>query len=127
MKVNLCHYPGCEIITQNYYCEKHKLISEQRKKEHTKQLFKGTQRKESASYNNLYHTSQWRKLRKDFLIEFPYCVKCGNKANTVDHILDHKGNESLFWNKKNLQSMCSSCHSIKTLQTHSFSKKTVDR
>jgi 5-methylcytosine-specific restriction protein A len=32
----------------------------------------------------------------------------------VDHIIPHKGNMNLFWDKRNWQSMCGRCHSKKT-------------
>jgi 5-methylcytosine-specific restriction protein A len=44
----------------------------------------------------------------------PLCVKCGRAASLVDHILPHKGNQELFWNSDNWQSMCATCHNIKT-------------
>ena len=31
-------------------------------------------------------------------------------ASVVDHIKPHKGDEGLFWDTKNLQSLCSICH-----------------
>ena len=31
-------------------------------------------------------------------------------ANVVDHVKPHKGNEVLFFNPLNLQSLCKSCH-----------------
>lgn len=32
------------------------------------------------------------------------------EADTVDHIKPHKGDETLFWDPDNLQSLCASCH-----------------
>lgn len=31
-------------------------------------------------------------------------------ANIVDHVIAHRGNERLFWDEKNLQSMNKKCH-----------------
>ena len=32
------------------------------------------------------------------------------KASVVDHIKEHKGDESLFFDLRNTQSLCSQCH-----------------
>ena len=32
----------------------------------------------------------------------------------VDHIIPHKGDEALFWDEDNLQSLCTPCHNQKT-------------
>lgn len=34
-------------------------------------------------------------------------------ANCVDHIVPHKGDQVLFWDKKNWQSSCTPCNSKK--------------
>ena len=33
----------------------------------------------------------------------------------VDHITPHKGNQDLFWDKANLQTLCHACHSAKSM------------
>jgi 5-methylcytosine-specific restriction protein A len=53
------------------------------------------------------------------LREHPLCVECEKEglvvpATCVDHIVPHKGDERLFWDYTNFQSLCSSCHSRKT-------------
>ena len=35
-------------------------------------------------------------------------------ATLVDHVIPHRGNEALFWDESNWQSMCDACHSRKT-------------
>lgn len=35
-------------------------------------------------------------------------------ATVVDHIIPHTGNDKLFWDKDNWQSLCKSCHDSKT-------------
>ncbi|WP_436096656.1 HNH endonuclease [Bosea sp. LjRoot237] len=32
------------------------------------------------------------------------------EADTVDHVKPHKGDEALFWDQDNLQSLCAACH-----------------
>lgn len=72
---------------------------------------------------------KWQKARKRFLEENPLCVICQAKqlvkaARIVDHIIPHKGNADLFWDKRNWQALCASCHSRKTAtQDSSFAFK----
>jgi len=35
-------------------------------------------------------------------------------ALVVDHIQPHKGNDDLFWDASNWQSLCEACHNLKT-------------
>lgn len=35
-------------------------------------------------------------------------------AEITDHVIPHRGNSKLFWDVKNLQSLCFSCHNKKT-------------
>ncbi|WP_343073149.1 HNH endonuclease signature motif containing protein [Salicibibacter cibarius] len=55
-----------------------------------------------------------------FLRRNPLCVHCEEDglltpATEVDHIVPHKGDKELFWDSENnWQSLCKSCHSIKT-------------
>jgi 5-methylcytosine-specific restriction enzyme A len=62
---------------------------------------------------------RWRKARIAYLIAHPLCVECSaegrvEQAVVVDHIIPHKGNRELFWNKNNWQSSCIRHHNIKT-------------
>jgi 5-methylcytosine-specific restriction protein A len=36
------------------------------------------------------------------------------KATVVDHIIPHRGDEKLFWDRDNWQALCKSCHDHKT-------------
>ncbi len=72
----------------------------------------------------MYDTVRWRKERAAHLRENPLCVMCAAQgrdtvATVVDHIVEHKGDYDLFWDPKNWQSLCPSCHSgIKRIQEH---------
>lgn len=100
----LCNYPNCNnfALDGHIYCGIH---------------YKEPKPFENAKRSNegLYNTSKWRKLRKEHLNKEPYCIKCGATEDlTVDHIADPLGNEFLFFDKNNLQTLCKSCHRIKT-------------
>lgn len=65
--------------------------------------------------------STWIKYRKVFLRSNPVCVcdECKGKltpANVVDHIIPHRGNEELFWDTSNHQSLAKRCHDKKTMR-----------
>lgn len=70
------------------------------------------------SYQRGY-TKAWQRYRLQFLAEHPLCKRCLRKgrsvpATDVDHIKPHRGNEVLFWDARNHQALCKSCHSRKT-------------
>lgn len=67
---------------------------------------------------------QWQKARKIFLQHHPLCIMCTNEgrvtpATVVDHIINHKGNEKLFWDIGNWQPLCK--------KHHDSDKQRVDR
>lgn len=57
------------------------------------------------------YDAQWERESKDFLAAYPSCRRCGGRANLVDHIKPHRGDQALFWNKANWQPLCTPCHS----------------
>ena len=62
-----------------------------------------------------YHTTRWRRKRAHQLTVEPCCRLCRAlgivKAATVaDHVIPHRGDETLFWQGE-LQSLCATCHS----------------
>lgn len=65
------------------------------------------------------YDGRWQKAREGYLRHHPLCVHCLNEGRTteatdVDHIVPHRGDKELFWDKDNWQSMCHACHSRKT-------------
>jgi 5-methylcytosine-specific restriction enzyme A len=71
-------------------------------------------------HKRLYGLKRWLRLSRRFRRVNPLCVECAAAGRTVaaqvvDHIRPHKGDETLFWDWKNLQSLCGSCHSAKTV------------
>lgn len=39
-------------------------------------------------------------------------------ALIVDHIIPHKDDPRLFWDRSNLQALCATCHGVKRRQDH---------
>ena len=75
-----------------------------------------TQNNNNRPWIKWYKTAAWKKLRLWQLKRQPLCEFCLKKgvveeANTVDHIIPHRGNMKLFFDKSNLQSLSKTCHS----------------
>lgn len=56
------------------------------------------------------YDTAWDKARAAFLAAHPWCYGCGQKATTVDHVIPHRGDHRLFWDKSNWQPLCNRCH-----------------
>lgn len=59
--------------------------------------------------------SRWRKARETWLAKHPLCemhLQLGKvvTAMVVDHKIPHRGDQSLFWDQGNWQSLCKQCH-----------------
>lgn len=99
-----CRYPGCPELTTESYCTKHN-------KENASRHGSSSER----GYDN-----RWRKARSRFLKAHPLCVKCLEQgklvgATVVDHIIPHRGDQALFWDVSNWQTLCKPCHDRKTM------------
>jgi 5-methylcytosine-specific restriction protein A len=75
--------------------------------------------KEQTRYNaatrKWYSTEDWRILRLTVLAEQPVCMDCKVAPSVeVDHIVPHRGDYVLFWDRDNLQGLCKQCHGRKT-------------
>lgn len=75
----------------------------------------------SKAYRHLYATKAWQRLRlQRFKLDNYTCRMCGllctgtHKDNPLspvcDHIQDHKGDENLFFDLDNTQTLCKSDH-----------------
>lgn len=63
----------------------------------------------------IVYGERWKKCRRLFLDDNPWCVKCrgaGLKtpADHVDHIVPHRGSYDLFWDENNWQPLCEEHH-----------------
>ena len=103
-----CRHPSCpNLVRGGGYCRLHQ-------KAHT------APRGESENRHSLYSGAEWKKLRAYQLMREPYCRECARhgitkRAEDVDHIIPHRGDLRLFRDTENLQSLCHSCHSRKTI------------
>lgn len=100
-----CRHPGCARLVDSTetYCSEHKTLHP----EFTR----------SASRRG--YGSRWQKISKRYLKEHSLCTEClkqgrYTEATVVDHIVPHRGNQKLFWDKNNWQALCKPCHDKKT-------------
>lgn len=61
----------------------------------------------------------WDKARKAYLNKHPHCVACWANGNAIpasdlDHIIPHRGDRKLFWDRSNWQGLCAMHHGRKT-------------
>ena len=101
-----CKHPGCwrTVPYGRFYCE-----------EHVKLHYHDTKTTEEKGYNR-----RWQKARRIFLNSHPLCVRCQQQgkivtATVVDHIIPHRGDQKLFWDRSNWQPLCKPCHDTKTM------------
>lgn len=105
-----CKHSGCRLLTtQGAYCDEH--ASQQKK-------LADSQR---ASSNERGYGYKWQKVSKAFLAKHPICECDTCKASgvllpsqVVDHIIPHRGDMNLFWDRNNWQAMNKVCHDRKT-------------
>lgn len=100
-----CRYPGCpNLCDKGVYCTDHAEFSADRMRGGAA----------ARGYN-----AEWRVERKRFLDKHPLCVECMKQnrltaATVVDHIIPHRGDMKLFWDRNNWQPLCKDCHDLKT-------------
>jgi 5-methylcytosine-specific restriction endonuclease McrA len=57
------------------------------------------------------YTAKWERESKAYLAVHGSCRRCGRAASLVDHTTPHKGDQRLFWDRRNWQPLCTPCHS----------------
>lgn len=123
-----CSWPGCRLtVKSGTRCEEHQRAAEARRIEYQAILSARPQAREARRaynanrpfYHAWYHSPRWREARRLFLAAHPICCTpgCGAIANVVDHVQEHDGDEVLFWDRNNWQSMCRHCHVVKHTRT----------
>lgn len=102
-----CLVGSCKDFASNKgYCDQHQ------------DRIKKKDRERGTAHQRGYD-ARWEKDRTKFLDENPLCADHRKRgmieaATVVDHIIPHKGDQTLFWDKNNWQPLCKSCHDRKT-------------
>lgn len=105
-----CRYPGCrERADDGPYCRRHAP---------PKRAWQGADERRGTAAERGYD-GKWRKAREGFLAAHPLCAECAKynrytAATVVDHIIPHRGDKKLFWDRNNWQPLCRDCHTKKT-------------
>ena len=104
-----CAYQGCPELTSERYCQKHKVMENSRYNTHCRDM----------DAQRFYCSKEWRQKRLEFLTQNPLCQECRRrgrlvKAVAVDHIVPIKQGGALL-DDGNLQALCVSCHSAKSI------------
>ncbi len=78
-------------------------------------MARGAMQQPRPSARERGYTWRWEKARAGFLASHPLCRMCQETgritaASVVDHIKAHKGDQTLFWDKANWQSLCKPHH-----------------
>jgi 5-methylcytosine-specific restriction protein A len=101
-----CGKAGCPVLVDGRYCDRHQ-----------PRRVRPQYPRESACRRG--YDRQWQKERAAHLAANPLCVHCLARGRTtaasiVDHIIPHRGDPVLFRDPANRQSLCKTCHDIKT-------------
>lgn len=56
------------------------------------------------------YTKEWEQERTAFLRINSKCRRCGGHAAIVHHIIPHRGDKKLFWDRSNWMPVCKPCH-----------------
>lgn len=102
-----CKEHGCPALVDRGYCDRHQRVQRVR-----------VERSRESSCKRGYDRT-WRKQREVELAAEPLCRECLKHGRTTpatirDHIIPHRGDPVLFRDPANRQSLCKSCHDIKT-------------
>ena len=100
-----CKHPGCAALVPSgtKYCDLHRPLHPE----------------EVRSAASRGYDRAWQKASRLFLQAHPLCEECMKhgkytRATVVDHIIPHRGDEELFWDRSNWRALCKRCHDRKT-------------
>jgi 5-methylcytosine-specific restriction enzyme A len=65
------------------------------------------------------YTNRWAVASRMFRRENPLCCEClkygvTKPSECVDHVVPHKCDPVLFWDRNNWQALCNRCHNRKS-------------
>ncbi|MPN62090.1 hypothetical protein SDC9_209836 [bioreactor metagenome] len=98
-----CSHPGCPRLTDGRYCE-----------EHAKEAARTYERHQRDPETHKRYGHSWRKVRKAFLAEHPFCELCRSHGKLTEPTVAHHIKAARYGgvdDEGNLMALCSSCHS----------------
>lgn len=74
----------------------------------------GDGERQTAKVARLRNSTRWKRMRAVHMREHPVCANCERQGRVVigvvcDHIVPHRGEEKLFYDRENLQTLCREC------------------
>ena len=112
-----CRKPGCKALTQDAsgVCTSHSVWFEEQTRSKLQAQRKACDDRRGSA-NERGYSAAWRKAREGFLRSHPMCMEkgCFKPSIIVDHIIPHRGDKDLFWDRENWQALCKTCHDRKT-------------
>jgi 5-methylcytosine-specific restriction protein A len=105
-----CSHPGCGALTDGRWCDSHAAAAK------AEQARRDARRGSAASRG---YGWKWQQASKGFLRANPLCRLCQQQdrveaATVTDHIVPHRGDMRLFWDRQNWQPLCKRHHDAKT-------------
>ena len=114
----VCVAAGCDdlAVEDLSHCREHE---DRRLAKLAERRAKAQRSEHAQAHRKLYRLKAWIAGRIAYLKRNPLCVDCFElgvveAACEVDHIAPHKGDRRLFFDRRNWQALCKSCHSRKT-------------
>jgi 5-methylcytosine-specific restriction enzyme A len=119
----VCGHPGCGALVRDGSgrCEAHRRSEAQQL-----DARRGTATERGYGY-------KWQQAREGFLRLHPLCIRHEARgevvpAVVVDHIVPHRGDMTIFWDRENWQPLCKTCHDVKTaVEDGAFGRRPVPR
>lgn len=125
--LTICKYPGCNQLTRDTYCDKHRYVKQEEKKNENKYYDNYRRNKQSEIF---YKSDEWARLREYILSKYNYLDLYAyytqgkvRKANTVHHIKEINKNWNHRLDENNLFPTSDSNHNI----IHKLYKKNKEK
>ncbi len=98
-----CSHLGCPRLTEGRYCE-----------EHAKEAARIYERHQRDPGTSRRYGSSWKKVRKKFLAEHPFCELCRRQGRLTQATVAHHITATRYGgtdDDENLMALCQRCHS----------------
>lgn len=120
-----CRHRGCPALSRTGYCPDHE--TDRLAYYHT--AYAAIDQSRPTSRQRGYDT-RWTAYSKARLARHPLCEEHRRngqlvRATCTDHIVPHRGDMRIFWDKTNHQSLCLSCNSKKSAKEAHDRKKSA--
>jgi len=117
--IKICAAAGCRATTSKRHCTVHAAVVAKKDKEKAKKRAIESSKRYDPKYKKFYSSSAWKALRNKKIKDSPLCEHCMKRdivkaATDIDHIIEIKDDFSMRLQYSNLQSLCRSCHMLKT-------------